>query len=173
MVDPPQPERIRDDLKGVIKGELLFDDLTRALYSTDASIFEVRPAGVVAPRDEDDVRALVRYAAEHQVPLVPRWPAADAPHGRLDDIVSSVVTLLEQNAALIQDGRPKTPFNRCGYLLHDVLGPKHLDLARLLVGSEGTLALFTEATLRTIPLPGGRALVLLGFDSLDTALRAA
>jgi FAD/FMN-containing dehydrogenase/Fe-S oxidoreductase len=282
-VDPPQPERIRDDLKGVIKGELLFDDLTRALYSTDASIFEVRPAGVVAPRDEDDVRALVRYAAEHEVPLVPRgagtgvageslgpglvvdmsrhfravldvgsdtvrvqpgvvyrdlaallagvgrrfapdtaggectlggmlatnasgsrafrhgytrdhvaslrvvldsgeaadvgrlsrWPAADATRGRLDDIVSSVVTLLEQNAGLIHDARPRTPFDRCGYLLHDVLGPRELDLARLLVGSEGTLALFTEATLRTIPLPGGRAQVLIGFDSLDTALRAA
>ena len=43
----------------------------------------------------------------------------------------------------------------------------------LLVGSEGTLALFTEATLRTVPLPAGRALVLLGFASLDAALRAA
>jgi Fe-S oxidoreductase len=47
-----------------------------------------------------------------------------------------------------------------------------VDLARLLVGSEGTLALFTEATLRTIPVPVGRALVLLGFDSLDTAIQA-
>jgi len=48
-----------------------------------------------------------------------------------------------------------------------------LDLPRLLVGSEGTLALFTEATLRTLPLPGGQALALLGFTSLDHALRAA
>jgi FAD/FMN-containing dehydrogenase len=71
-VDPPQRERIRDDLKGIVKGELLFDDLSRTLYSTDASIFEVRPAGIVVPRDEEDVQALVRYAAEHQVPLVPR-----------------------------------------------------------------------------------------------------
>ena len=71
-VDLPQRERIRDDLKGILKGELLFDDLTCALYSTDASIFEVQPAGVVVPRDEEDVQALVRYAGEHQVPLVPR-----------------------------------------------------------------------------------------------------
>ena len=48
-----------------------------------------------------------------------------------------------------------------------------LDLARLLVGSEGTLALFTEATLRTVPLPGGRAVVLLAFARLDAALRAS
>src|SRR5262249_20748560 len=68
---------------------------------------------------------------------------------------------------------PRTRFNRCGYLLHDVLTEDQIDLARLLVGSEGTLGVFTEATLRTIPLPGGQAVALLGFDSLDAALRAA
>src|SRR5438105_3554559 len=72
QVDQQQRGHIRDDLKGIVKGQLLFDDLSRALYSTDASIFEVRPAGVVVPRDEEDVCALVRYAGEHQVPLVPR-----------------------------------------------------------------------------------------------------
>jgi Fe-S oxidoreductase len=56
--------------------------------------------------------------------------------------------------------------------LKDIRANHHLDLARLLVGSEGTLALFTETTLRTLPLPGGRSLVLLAFDSLETALRA-
>src|SRR5689334_18513568 len=71
-MDPAQRERIRDDLKGILEGELLFDDLSRRLYSTDASVFEVEPAGVVVPRHEDDVRALVRYAAEHGVALVPR-----------------------------------------------------------------------------------------------------
>ena len=71
-MDPAQNANLRDDLKGVIKGELLFDDLTRVLYSTDASLFEVRPLGVALPRDEEDVQALVRFAGEHQVPLVPR-----------------------------------------------------------------------------------------------------
>ena len=50
-MDQPQRERIRDDLKGLVKGDLLFDDLSRVLYSTDASIFQVEPLGVVAPRD--------------------------------------------------------------------------------------------------------------------------
>src|SRR5262249_5910745 len=45
--------------------------------------------------------------------------------------------------------------------------------ARLLVGSEGTLAVVTEATLRTVPLPAGRSLVVLGFAGMDAALRAA
>jgi FAD/FMN-containing dehydrogenase/Fe-S oxidoreductase len=283
-VDQPQRERIRDDLKGLVKGDLLFDDLSRTLYSTDASIFQVEPLGVVAPRDEDDVCALLRYAGENRIPLIargagsgvageslgtglvidlsqhfraildvgadtvrvqpgvvhrdlnvrlaregrrfapdpasgaqctvggmlatnasgsralrhgytrdhvaslravldsgdavtaarhPRWPAPTTRPGRLEDVVSSVATLLEQHADVVRDCRPRTPFNRCGYLLHDVLSDGELDLARLLVGSEGTLALFTEATLRTVPLAGGRSLVLLAFPRLDAALKAS
>lgn len=48
-----------------------------------------------------------------------------------------------------------------------------LDLLRLLVGSEGTLALVTEITLKLLPLPESSASLLLGFASLDKALEAA
>ena len=49
-------------MHGFFKGDVLCDDISRRLYSTDASIFQVKPAGVVAPRDEEDVCGLVRYA---------------------------------------------------------------------------------------------------------------
>src|SRR5262249_51796615 len=98
---------------------------------------------------------------------------ADGAAGHVRDIVGATAVLLEENAGLIRSCRPRTPYNRCGYLLHDVLAEGTLDLARLLAGSEGTLALVTEATLRTVPVPGGRSLVLLGFPSLDAALRGA
>src|SRR5436309_13041651 len=75
--------RIRDDLEGIVRGDVLFDDITRTLYSTDASLFEVRPLGVVAPRDEEDVRALVRYAAEHEMPLVARGAGTGVAGGAL------------------------------------------------------------------------------------------
>ncbi len=283
-MDKAQPERIRDDLKGIVRGECFFDDLSRSLYSTDASIFEVEPVGVVTPLDEEDVQALVRYASEQNIPLIARgagtglageslgtgiivdlskhfrsilelgadtvrvqpgvvhrqlnvelakhgrrfapdpasggqctiggmlatdasgsqvlrsgytrdhvaalrvvldsgeavtvgkqsrWPKADSQPGRLEDIVASLCTLLEQHADSIISCQPRTPFNRCGYRMQGVLSGDHLDLARFLVGSEGTLALFTEATLRTIPLPAERALVVLGFSSLESAVRAA
>ena len=74
-----QQHPIRDDLRGVIKGDLLFDDLSRVLYSTDASIFQVLPAGVVVPRNEEDVSALVRYAAEHR----DEWAAFGARYFRI------------------------------------------------------------------------------------------
>src|SRR5207244_2012859 len=71
-VDEQQRGRIEDDLRGFIKGDILFDDLSRTMYSTDASIFQMRPLGVVVPRDEEDVQGLVRYAAEKGIPIVPR-----------------------------------------------------------------------------------------------------
>ena len=64
--------RLQDDLHGFFKGEILFDDISRVLYSTDASIFQIKPAGVVVPRDEDDVCGLVRYAQQQGIALIPR-----------------------------------------------------------------------------------------------------
>ena len=46
------PSRVLEDLRGVVRGELLFDDLASALYSTDASIYQIQPLGVVVPADE-------------------------------------------------------------------------------------------------------------------------
>ena len=51
--------------------------------------------------------------------------------------------------------------NRAGYALGDAASPVGVDLARLLVGSEGTLALVTEITLRTVPIPAAQAVVVL------------
>jgi FAD/FMN-containing dehydrogenase/Fe-S oxidoreductase len=93
--------------------------------------------------------------------------------GRTADIVSAATALLASNRELLHLTRPHTAFNRCGYLLHDVLSNEGLDLARLLVGSEGTLAFITAATLRTVPLPGGSCVALIGFPKIEGAVRAA
>src|SRR5262245_28875379 len=71
-MDDTQRTRLLEDLQGIVRGGLLFDELSRALYATDASPFETSPAAVVVPRDEDDLAALVRYAGEHELSLVPR-----------------------------------------------------------------------------------------------------
>jgi Fe-S oxidoreductase len=80
--------------------------------------------------------------------------------------------LLRAHRDLIHSAQPKTPFNRCGYLVEGVYADGAVNLPRLLVGSEGTLAIFTEATLRTVPLPEGRSVVLFSCASLEAALRA-
>ncbi|PXY22295.1 FAD-binding and (Fe-S)-binding domain-containing protein [Prauserella muralis] len=59
-------------LRADVAGEVAFDDYTRHLFSRDASMYAIRPAGVVFPRDADDVAAAVAAARDHEVPVVPR-----------------------------------------------------------------------------------------------------
>ncbi|HEY1784457.1 MAG TPA: FAD-binding oxidoreductase, partial [Pirellulales bacterium] len=55
-----------------ISGEVHADEYYRALYSTDASIYQIRPLAVVVPRSTADVQATIAWAAEHRWPIVPR-----------------------------------------------------------------------------------------------------
>jgi FAD/FMN-containing dehydrogenase/Fe-S oxidoreductase len=277
--------RIYDDLRGVIEGDLLFDELSRALYSTDASIYRIPPLGVVVPRHSGDVVATVKYAAENRIPIVargagtglageclgpglvldfsrymrhvepassdtvrvqpgavydrvnrmlagrarmlavdpasgdrctlggmvannasgarsvkygytrdylvnarvvlangqelevgdePRWTDLTATSRApvKQQLVDRLSALIEGSRDLITRRQPRALHNRCGYLLHDVLTPERLALGRLLVGTEGTLALFTEATLRTVTVPQFRAVAMLVFDRLEAAMQA-
>jgi FAD/FMN-containing dehydrogenase/Fe-S oxidoreductase len=67
-----QRQRIAEDLRGVVAGEVLCDAPARSLYATDASLFKVWPLAVVKPRSTADVAATVRWAAENGVPVHPR-----------------------------------------------------------------------------------------------------
>ena len=55
-----------------LEGEVLFDAFSRGRYSTDASVYQIQPIGVVVPRNRQDVLATIQIAAEHGVPLLPR-----------------------------------------------------------------------------------------------------
>ncbi|HEV2356249.1 MAG TPA: FAD-linked oxidase C-terminal domain-containing protein [bacterium] len=60
------------ELRRRVRGEVRFDAVSRALYSTDASIYEIEPLGVVLPRDADDVQAVVEVTRAARAPLLPR-----------------------------------------------------------------------------------------------------
>jgi len=60
------------DLEKLIDGDVRFDEYTRQLYATDASIYEVTPVGVVFPTSTADVAAVVEYCAERGIPVLPR-----------------------------------------------------------------------------------------------------
>ncbi len=290
-MDPDQ-QRIEEDLRGLLQGEVRCDDVATQLYATDASIYELKPLGIVRPRTVDDVVAVVRYAAENHLPIHARgagtglageslgrglvldfsryfrrivadegdrvrvqpgvvlaalnrylagsgrlfgpdpamrsvttmgsvvaidaggshWPrygsarhhveelqivladgtmhrvgrhpasasrtdgsseSPDPNEQRLNHLVASVAGLLRRHADTIEEHRPRSLVNRSGYRLDGMLVDGQLDLAKLLTGSEGTLALITEATLTVDPLPAQRGCVLLMFDSLDKAAHAA
>src|SRR5881409_1854149 len=60
------------ELRKAIGGDVRFDAGSRLLYSTDASMYQMEPVGVVIPRDGDDVRAAIEIAAKHKVAILPR-----------------------------------------------------------------------------------------------------
>ncbi|MCE9544714.1 MAG: FAD-binding oxidoreductase [Planctomycetia bacterium] len=278
----PERARIHDDLRGVLAGDVRCDDLYLQLYSTDASIYQIRPLAVIAPRNTADVVKCAEYATKNRLPLIARgagtglagealgaglvldfsrymtrvlefgpdtvrvqpgvihanlnrqlarrgrtfgpdpamstvttmgsvaaldgsgshWLKYGAARGHVqrlqivlsdgtlmtvgqeptetpDDplprrrhLVQELSRLIAGNTELIKQHQPKSCVNRSGYHLHRVLQGGQLDLAKLLVGSAGTLAMFTEITLATQPLEASRGVCLLLFDSLDSAARA-
>ena len=59
-------------LRRELEGEVLFDPVSRGLYSTDASIYQIEPVGVVVPRTVQDVRTAIEIAVQEGVPVLPR-----------------------------------------------------------------------------------------------------
>jgi len=78
-------QRILEDLTGVIDGELRCDPLTISMYSSDASLHQIAPLGVAFPRNREDVVTLAKYAAEQQVPLIPRGSGTGVAGGALGE----------------------------------------------------------------------------------------
>ncbi|NCY01466.1 MAG: FAD-binding oxidoreductase, partial [Planctomycetia bacterium] len=64
-----EQQRIEEDLRGLVAGEVLCDPASLRLYATDASLIEIRPLAVVRPRSSDDVAATVAWAAERHIPV--------------------------------------------------------------------------------------------------------
>ncbi len=69
------PSRLADflaELDKRVAGDLRTDQMSRILYSTDASIYQVMPHGVLIPKTGEDLFAAVELAAQYEVPLLPR-----------------------------------------------------------------------------------------------------
>ena len=64
--------KLEQNLRRSLKGEVLFDRASRGRYSTDASIYQVEPVGVVVPRDEADLALAVEVARDAKAAILPR-----------------------------------------------------------------------------------------------------
>jgi FAD/FMN-containing dehydrogenase/Fe-S oxidoreductase len=286
-IPPEAVEALRHSLDGRTEGEIRFDPLSRALYATDASIYQVMPVGVVIPRSRADIVETVRSCARHNIPITPRgggtaiggqavgpglildlskymnriveihtderWAWVEpgvvldelnlalAPAGlqfapdvatsnratlggmignnsagarsliygktsnhvlELDVVLSdgsvvrfseldaaafeakcaaddlegrccrAVARLARERAAEIERRYPKIMRRVGGYNLDEFVPGRPFNLARLIVGSEGTLGVIVAAKIRLTPLPKTRALVVVHFDSQRDALHA-
>ncbi len=279
--------RLEQELVRKIQGEVLFDDMSRALYSTDASLYQIWPLGVVLPRSREDIVQAVRTAAKHRVHLLPRgggtslagqtvssglvvdyskylnqvlelnpsrrWARVQPgivldnlnhelkPYGlqfapdvatssraniggmignnssgirsvrygktvdhvlelsvmlstgeelrlhnlnaleldgkraqenREGEIYRSVSQIVDENRKEIIKRYPRVMRRVGGYNLDYLLDPNEFNLARLIVGSEGTLAFVTEAKLNLEPLPAVRATCVVHFSNLIEAMES-
>jgi FAD/FMN-containing dehydrogenase/Fe-S oxidoreductase len=272
------------DLRSCVRGEVRFDEGSRALYATDASNYRQVPLGVVIPRNADDVVAAVAACRRHGAPIVSRGggtglcgqtcniavvldfskfmnrvleidaqartarvepgvvldrlrdaagghgltfapdpaththntlggmignnscgphsvmggetvhnvlslevltydglrlrvgPTDDAAFERMRDsgdrradIALRLKALAERHASAIRERFPPIPRRVSGYNLPALLPENGFDLARALVGSEGTCVVILEATLRLLPSPKARSLLVLGYETVYDA----
>jgi FAD/FMN-containing dehydrogenase/Fe-S oxidoreductase len=101
------------------------------------------------------------------------WPSYDdEPADFKGVVVRKLGALARRNADLLARAAQSSPCGRGGYALGESATERGIDLARLLAGSEGTLALVTEATLRTVPIPPAQAVALFPFARLVDAAAA-
>ncbi|MFB6814155.1 FAD-binding and (Fe-S)-binding domain-containing protein [Streptomyces sp. NPDC056347] len=92
----------------------------------------------------------------------------DGPGGR-----GGLSALVRENLALLRTGYPELPRRISGYALDALLPERGTDLARAFCGSEGTLGVVTEATVRLVEAPAARALAVLGYPDESAAAEAA
>jgi FAD/FMN-containing dehydrogenase/Fe-S oxidoreductase len=67
-----RPSSLETRLRRAISGDVRFDEFTRGLYSTDASIYQIEPAGVVFPRSGEDVKRTIELAGEASISVIAR-----------------------------------------------------------------------------------------------------
>jgi FAD/FMN-containing dehydrogenase len=63
---------LQRDLESQIEGEVRFDKVSRALYSTDASVYQIEPAGVVVVKSREDIVRTVKICRTHGCSLTMR-----------------------------------------------------------------------------------------------------
>ena len=59
-------------LRAELKGDVLFDAFSRGRYATDASIYQIMPAGVVVPETMDDAIRAIALARDEGMTVLPR-----------------------------------------------------------------------------------------------------
>lgn len=72
LVSRTKSNHLAARLRQRVEGDVRFDALARGLYATDASIYQIKPLGVVLPRSTDDVDAVMAVAREEGAPVLPR-----------------------------------------------------------------------------------------------------
>ncbi len=86
-----------NELQKRVAGDLRTDQYSRILYSTDASLYQVMPYGVLIPKSVDDLQAAVELAARYKVPILPRAGGSSLAGQAVNEaLVIDITTHLDQ-----------------------------------------------------------------------------
>ncbi|WP_016909079.1 FAD-binding and (Fe-S)-binding domain-containing protein [Streptomyces xiaopingdaonensis] len=100
------------------------------------------------------------------------YTAAVEEGGRKAELYRGLRGIAERYGDLVRERYPDIPRRVSGYNLNALLPEAGFDLARLVVGSEGTLATVLSAELKLMPVLAARSMLVLGYDSVDRAADA-
>ena len=104
ILDNNMKDRIADDLRGILRGEVLSDPIPLMAYSTDGSMFQIEPLLVVIPANEKDVTALVRYSSQNKIPLIPRGNGTSSNGSSLGNGIMVDLSRNFQKIDFLEDG---------------------------------------------------------------------
>jgi FAD/FMN-containing dehydrogenase/Fe-S oxidoreductase len=129
---------------------------------------------IMAGRASDNVESLDVLTYDGTRLTVGRTPEAElnrlcSQPDRTGEIYRSLRDLRDRYASPVRERIPKLPRLVSGFALGALLPENGFDLARALVGTEGTCVTILEAELRLVPSPPARALVVLGFEDVFEA----
>ena len=137
------PPDLAEQFRREIEGEVRFDTYSKVLYSTDASVWQIEPIGVVIPKHADDVAAIGRVAARNKVPILPRGGATSLSgqtvgHAVHIDFAKYMHQVLEFNAeeqwVRVQPGVVQDQLNNCLRPKGFQLGPDTSSSSRATLG---------------------------------------
>ncbi|MFZ4237948.1 FAD-binding and (Fe-S)-binding domain-containing protein [Streptomyces murinus] len=122
----------------------------------------------------DNVRRLEILTYDGQRAWVGPTPPAErtriiAGGGRLAELYTGLDRIVTDHLADIRRGYPKIPRRVSGYNLDSLLPENGFDVAKALVGSEGTLVTVLRAELDLVPVPPYQSLLVLGYDDICAA----
>ena len=176
-----QPGVVQDDLnRAAAKHGLLFGpDTSTSNRATIGGMIGNNSAGsgsVVYGMTIDHVEALDVVLSDSSTATFAPTNAADvirrAAHDTLEGrIYSRLPAIVEERREAIATGFPRYWRRAGGYRLDRLAAPP-LDLAKFVVGSEGTLVVITEATVRLVPLPRAKAIAVGHFSTVPAAIAA-
>ncbi len=174
-----QPGAVQADLNRALgQFGLLFgpDPATRSVSSI-GSMLSIDAAGSHFPKygsAGERIESMQVVLASGELVELGRhaWALDNPPQNSVESLASQIGLLLQQNSAQLLRPPWGEVARGCGYRIEKTLDGDRLDLARLMCGSEGTLGIIVEATLRLDPIPASRGLLLLFFERLEAAAKA-